>query len=82
MTLEQRRVEQLSVDAKTLRLAVVLHTKLVVRESLRVWAEARSEVEALDLDEDFAGAVVGLVKAEARVNRIEAEIAELGKDNE
>jgi len=80
MTLEQRRVEQLSVDAKTLRIAVVLHTKLVVRESLRVWAEARSEVEALD--EDFAEAVVGLVKAEARVNRIEAEIAELEKDHE
>lgn len=72
--------EQLSVDAKTLRIAVVLHTKLVVRESLRVWAEARSEVEALD--EDFAEAVVGLVKAEARVNRIEAEIAQLEKDND
>ena len=69
--------EQLSVDAKTLRIAVVLNTKLVVRESLRVWAEARSEVEALD--EDFAEAVVGLVKAS--VNRIEAEIAELEKDN-
>tara|TARA_R110000803_G_scaffold96202_2_gene164305 strand:- start:391 stop:624 length:234 start_codon:yes stop_codon:yes gene_type:complete len=72
--------EQLSVDAKTLRIAVALHTKLVVRESLRVWAEARSEVEALD--EDFAEAVVGLVKAEARVNRIEAEIAQLEKDND
>ena len=72
--------EQLSVDAKTLRLAVALHTKLVVRESLRVWAEARSEVEALD--EDFAEAVVGLVKAKASVNRIEAEIAELEQEND